>query len=259
MLFDAVIRRWSNLLEAMPDRLAAVRRWTDPVDAPSDTATGHQHTVPTLVCCLAGVMRIERPGTRVDLLPGEALVIAPGVWHHHAQVRPGSVVFGQGFMAAWSDVVVYDGRRDIAGRIPTQPSRLLMDRLLGEADDARRLAMTRELMQQALGETARPLEFPHPALPKMLRLLWGRLHRGVTADDLVRVSGLARSQAYAIFTTGYGISPRLAIARSRLDLAEALLNAGVPAAQVAARCGFPDRTTFTRAWKRAGRLIASPR
>lgn len=251
MLFDADLRRYAALLEKMPAALMTVHRWSEPTPPSAETGTGHLHAVPTLITCLSGVVRAERLGARIDLHPGEALVIAPGVWHLHAGTRPGSVAFGQGFMAAWSDLVVYDHRRSVAGRIPLQPSRMLLDQALATIDDQQRVVVVRELLALSLSEKARPLDISHPALAKMVRLLWSRLHRGVTAEDLVRVSGLARSQAYSIFAKGYGVSPRLAIARGRLDLAVALIKAGLPASEVADRCGFPSRATFTRAWKRA--------
>jgi transcriptional regulator GlxA family with amidase domain len=84
----------------------------------------------------------------------------------------------------------------------------------------------------------------------MIARLWSNLHRGVTVEDLIHASALSRAQAYRIFTEGYGVPPKDAIATARLWLAQGLLNNGLSVAAVADRCGFPSADTFARSWKR---------
>jgi AraC-like DNA-binding protein len=246
MLFDATTRRWARLLDTLPQDLRRVQRWLEPGPMPPERSTGHLHVVPTLVSCVQGVVRIEALDRRCDLQPGEALLIAPGIWHAHAPLRPHSLAFGLGFMAAWGDIVLFDTARTESGRIPVQPARLLMDRALACPDDAHRLATVRELLAHVLGDRVQPLPFGHPAMHRMVRVLWSRLHRGVTVEDLVHASGIGRSQAYAVFTTGYGVSPRQAIIGARRQLARSLLGAGLSQDEVARRCGLPDRGKLRR-------------
>ena len=247
---DPVLRRWWRLLEEFPGRLARVERW-DTVQLPPDEADGgHLHSVPSLVACLAGVIRAQAPGRHLDLHPGEALVIAPGVWHLHAPTRAGSVFFAQGFLPTGSDVVIGDHQRRFHGRLPGEPSRRLMDRVLAAAVPAERSARLADLLVQVLSETVENQDSSNQALRRMVHRMWSSLHRGVTVADLVQASGLSRAQAYRLFTQGYGVPPKMALASARLGLAAGLLASGLGVGETARRCGYPTPCTFARAWKR---------
>jgi AraC-like DNA-binding protein len=246
---DPIFRRWWRLIDDLPEHLGLVHRWLDgPPPALMDD--GHLHVTPTSIACLEGVVRIVTPDRSIDLRPGEVLVVGAGVWHRHEALRRGSVWFGQGFLPACSDVLIGDHQREWRGRLPSQPSRRLIEAALGADDDALRKARYAELVKQVLSETVDDLPFANPALQRMIARLWSNLHRGVTVEDLVHASGLSRAQAYRIFTEGYGVPPKDAIATARLWLAEGLLASGLPVAEVAQRSGFPSPDTFTRAWKR---------
>ena len=65
------------------------------------------------------------------------------------------------------------------------------------------------------------------------------------------LSGLCRAQAYHVFTRGYGVTPKEAIATTRLWLAGSYLRAGLGIAEVAALAGYPSADTFARCWRRA--------
>jgi len=247
---DAESRRCWRLLEALPARLGPVRRW---FARPRDRAIadGQLHAVPTMIIALAGVVRVQRHGERLGLRAGEALLLAPGVWHRHEAMRPGSVWFGQGFLGTWSDIALGGGGRDWYGKLPSQPSRRLLDAALAAADADRCRGLVLDLLRQVLAESVDDQTFGHPAMMAMLTTMWSRLHAGARVEDLVRASGLSRAQAYRVFAAGYGMPPREALATNRLWLAQGLLGAGLPVAEVARRCGYPSAGTFTRAWKRA--------
>jgi AraC-like DNA-binding protein len=247
---DPLFRRWWRLIDDLPGQLTRVHRWRDGA-APPLLGDGHLHVTPTSVTCVEGVVRIVAPDRSIDLRPGEALLIAAGVWHRHEPLRAGSLWFGQGFLPACSDVLIGDQRREWRGRLPSQPSRRLMEKALAAQDDALRRERFIELVKQVLSESVDDLPFANPALQRMIARLWSNLHRGVTVDALVRASGLSRAQAYRMFTEGYGVAPKIAITTGRLWLAEGLLASGLSMAEVADRCGFPNPATFTRAWKRA--------
>lgn len=244
-------RRWWRLLDDLPQRLGRVHRWRERQPPPASEDGGHLHANPTTVVCLAGVVRITAPRLRLDLAAGEALVIAPGVWHRHAPLRSGAVWFGQGFLAAWSDVILGDGERCWTGQVPSQPSRRLCEQALGEDDDARRQQRFGELLAQVLTESVAHQAFAHPALRAMLARMWSGLHRGVTVDDVLRASSLSRAQAYRVFAAGYGVPPKEALETARVWLAAELLAGGSSIAETAVRCGFASPGTFARAWKRA--------
>jgi AraC-like DNA-binding protein len=247
---DPVFRRWWRLIDDLPGFQGTVHRWLDG-PAPPMGADGHLHVTPTSVTCLEGVVRIVAPNRSIDLKPGEVLLMAAGVWHRHEPLRSSSLWFGQGFLPACSDVLIGDQHREWRGRLPSQPSRGLMEKALASKDEAQRRDRFIELMQQVLRESVDDLPFANPALQRMIARLWSNLHLGVTVDGLVRASGLSRAQAYRLFTEGYGVAPKTAITTGRLWLAQGLLASGLSMAEVANRCGFPNPATFSRAWKRS--------
>lgn len=248
---DPALRRWWRLLEELPGRLGRVERWLDTGPPPDDAGDGHHlHAVPTLVACLAGVVRAQRPGATRDLAPGEVLLIAPGVWHAHAPTRRGSVFFAQGFLATTADVVLGDHAGRFSGRLPREPSRRLAGEALAAADPALRRQRCAALLAQVLAETVGDATPADPACRRMIHRLWSGLHRGVGVDDLVRAGGRSRAQAYRVFTAHYGVPPKAALELARLELAEGLLQAGLGVAATAARCGYPSAGTFARAWRR---------
>ena len=246
---DPELRRWWRLIEGLPAALRQVHRWATPQRRPPSSGTFHH--VPTLIACLAGVVRVRRPGSPdLDLGVGDVVLIAPGVWHEHTTLKSGSIWFGQGFMAAWSDVVIGSNNRIWSGKLPHQPSRRMMEAALTAPDDGTSHLLVAELINQMLSESVTDIHFDHPALGKMLDRLWRRSHLGLTADELIAASGLQRAQAYAVFTTGYGVPPREAIATTRIWLAASYLQAALPVAEVARLAGYPSADTFARAWRR---------
>ena len=240
------------LLDAWPSRLSRLVVWQV---KPGHTARfddngQHRHTIPTLVSCLTGVIRVRAGQGVCDLHPGDALVIAPGVWHRHEPLRSSSAAIGVGSVGRWSDITLLEGASVIWGRLPAQQSRSLLARCVATTADAERLRILRELAAQVMSEKVEPLDFPHPAVERMLSKLWTRLDRGITAADLVSASGLGRSQAYALFTLALGISPKRAVEQSRSDLAQHLLAAGCTSDEVVHACGYGDRRAMARIHRR---------
>lgn len=233
--------------EDLPQRLGQIHRWTD-VRLPADP-DWDLHAVPTLVCCLSGIVRVQRPGGSQDLGPGDCLIIAAGVWHRHAPLRRGAMVWMLGVLPAWSDFWIGNEAGRWWGRLPRDPiERFLLQAL--DADDARRRQAVAALIGAALSEADEDTGFASEAAQRMVNALWRGLHQGITVEDLVRLSGLGRAQAYAVFTAAYGISPKAALAEGRLSLAESLLVAGLTVSEAAKRSGWPHVDTFSRAWKR---------
>lgn len=239
-------RRWSSLLEALPARIGTVHRWLGWRD-PEHDDVGHLHHIPTVVACMDGIIRVERPGEQLDLAPGEVLVIAPGVWHRHRRPRGRSVAWMQGFMSGWSDVLCWDADGSWSGTLPTQPSLLLITRLLRHPDRSAAAELLRNVLAEEMESQA---DAAHPAVAVMLRTFWSRLHRGVTAGDLARAAGLQRSRAWQLFTAAYGLPPHRALLDARRSLGEGLLEAGHTPGEAARCAGFPDASSFARERRR---------
>jgi AraC-like DNA-binding protein len=239
---------WWGRLRQLASTPARNQVWNDSRDWPV-IGKGHLHPNPTVVLCVQGVVRIERPDGRVDLQAGDSLFLAAGVWHRHAPLNRGAVWLGQGFLPAWSDLIMVGADARWIGKLPLQPTLGLVQAGLA-APVAERDAVAMAWLRQLVDEQPADLDFQQPILQPMVELMWRRFHVGVTVEDLVRVSGASRSAAYKTFTSYYGLPPREAIIACRLTMAEALLAQGLAVAEVAWRCGFGNPDTFTRCWRR---------
>jgi AraC-like DNA-binding protein len=70
-------------------------------------------------------------------------------------------------------------------------------------------------------------------------------------DALAAEAGMSRYQLLRAFRAETGRTPHAFLTELRIARARALLAEGLPAAEVAIRCGFFDQPHFTRAFKRA--------
>lgn len=244
------LRSWWRQFDLLPGLLRSVALWPAGGALPSDLGYGQFHPCPTVVACLAGVVRVGGSDGSLDLGPGEALVVGPGVWHAHHPVRPGGVWFALGFLPTCTNVSLGDHAGHWDGCLPRPPCRQAMARIEREPDPARRLDAFRGLLGQVAEADIPALELERQPLNAMVRRLWAGWHRGITAEAVLAASGLRRSQAYRVFTAGYGLPPKQALESTRLELAEALLATGLPVRDIAFRCGYRDAGGFARAWRR---------
>ncbi len=248
---DARQRTWWRLFDDLPGRLGRVHAWRVPQPG-IPRGAGGIHPNPTSVICLAGVVRVRACGeSTIDLGPGDALLVGPGVWHEHAPLRRGSIFAGQGFLMDCSDLAFAEHGCSWGGRLAAEPSRQLMESALAEQKEGTRRDRLRDLLRHVGTEAVDDTDFSAAGLRPMIDLLWSRFHTGLTVEELLRASGLSRSRAYAVFTAGYGATPKSALETMRLWLASGILASGQPVADTARRCGFGTTGTFTRAWRRA--------
>ncbi len=220
---------------------------------------GPAHPSPTLVLGLTGTTRISRSGAmRVDLQPGEALVIAAGVGHRHAPLRPGSTWLGQGFDRSGSDIEVEDGDWLFNAVFSAVPYRALFARLLDPraGDQARRTALAAVAGHLLDEDWSRQATLPEPAL-RAANAMRASPMRAIAAAGVVAASGLPTTTAYRHLRKWLGSTPGHALAVRRLAMAASLLDEGVRCVEAGRRCGYSDRTTFARAFRR--RYGMSPR
>lgn len=242
---------WWSLLMAAAERLNRVHRWDARAHGPRGSAQGmEQHPTDTLVLCLAGIARIEDGHDRLDLGVGDAVVIRPGAWHHHAPLRHGTVVYRQGIISGRSDFFLESADLLMIASWPAEPSHRLLA-AMGEADeeDHRRHRLA-ELLTQLRGEVAEPLPSQGDAVVAMEYSLWSSLHRSDAAERIVAASGRSRAQAYRLFRERWGAGIASVVRSARLELARALLQAGLPVAEAAERCGIRNPSVFARAYHR---------
>lgn len=217
---------------------------------------GEIHTVPTLIACLTGVVRVECLGKPVDLHAGEATLVAPGAWHRHAPLKAGSASLGQGFMLGRSDMELSVPSQAWLLAIPEQPSRGLLTRACA-AGARERLALVRESLAGLGDESARPVTPMPAAVQKMWLYLRRERLAPIRAADVLRASGLKPTRAHLLFSGYFSETPHKMLTRHRLEYACHLLAAGRDVGKVAAQCGFRNRRQFTAAFRAA--FATSPR
>src|SRR4051812_33082851 len=110
-----------------------------------------------------------------------------------------------------------------------------------------------ELMISELIQGARsPRRNPGPPLRAAARMRECLNEEGLSLDleTLAQRAGLSRFEALRAFKKRYGLPPHAYQLCLRISHARVLLRDGVPAADVALRCGFADQSHFTRHFKR---------
>jgi AraC-like DNA-binding protein len=232
-------------LHVVAESLTSVAVWASRT---SPTCDGHVHAVPTLVVALDGVVRISGARTRLDLHPGEALLLSPGAWHRHEPLRPGCGAFLQGFLAGGSDINLDHAGGSHCGLLPVQPSWRLLTGALA-AGPADRVDLVRSCLEQALTERVRPLGSMPPAVGRMAHRLWWDPSADLQIADLVRASGLQASRAHAAFKAWFGTTPKQALLGLRAARALQDLREGAGIAEASERAGFASRVLLTRAFR----------
>lgn len=244
---DPAAYRLLTRLHAVAAQALTVEVWTARDCPPCDD--GLSHAVPTLVLGLSGVVRLSAARRRCDLAPGQALLIAPGAFHRHEALRPGCAAFAQGFVAGGSDIFLTEPGGVHGGLMPAQPSWSLLNRAL-RVPRGERAILVSGCVQAALTEARRPLGSMPAAVRRMYDLLWWDPPATLTIAVVVRGSGLAASQAHALFKAWSGTTPKQALLALRAARALQHLREGATVAEASARAGFAAPYLLTRAFRR---------
>jgi AraC-like DNA-binding protein len=91
----------------------------------------------------------------------------------------------------------------------------------------------------------------HAAVRRARAHLRERWDQRVTLAELSTAAGLSRFELIRRFRESNGVTPHAYQTNLRIEEARRLLAAGIPAAEVAAECGFADQPHLTRVFKRA--------
>jgi AraC-like DNA-binding protein len=247
---------WRRLQEVAETGIAHLHQWGPDDGLPCPTPLpGHQHSVPTLILCLSGRVRV-RGAREIDLGPGDLLLIEPGCWHEHVAHRAGCTSFALGFIANRCDVLFFDESFELWGSVMEQPYRTLMDelvdcaRLPAHARLAEQLRLVDILLPQVVQDRATFLDWMHDGMLAMAAHMWNHLHEPISADDIIARSGLGRTTSYELFRTFFNRTPQQELLTQRLDLARHLLRRSFSVAETARRSGFTNRSELTRAYRR---------
>jgi AraC-like DNA-binding protein len=206
----------------------------------------HQHTVPTLVVCLAGQVRVEG-ATDLDLAPGDLLMIEPGCWHRHQPLKPGSMSFSMGFLAGRCDLMFGDHQTMLWGAVSEQPYRNLIGALVDEPTEAERLRLVDEVLSIVAHERIITVDWIDPGVHRMAVWLWRHLHERVDSGTIMARGGFSRATGFRLFKRFFGHSPKQELLLQRTALARHLLRRGFPMAECARRSGFISASEARRA------------
>jgi AraC-like DNA-binding protein len=134
---------------------------------------------------------------------------------------------------------------ELAGQVTALPLLdTLADRLAGTPDWASRL----DVVENALIRAAVDGPDPDPAVDWAWRVM--RRRRGaVRVSELADEIGWSRRHFTSRFRAEVGLAPKVAARVLRFHEASALLARGVPAATVAARCGYTDQSHLVREFR----------
>jgi AraC-like DNA-binding protein len=99
--------------------------------------------------------------------------------------------------------------------------------------------------------TARPLAKSRSsaAIEHVLQHIQANLGQPLTLDELAQLAGLSMWRFATVFRQQVGVAPHRYICRLRLERAQALIRAGVPAATAASEAGFYDQSHLSRHFK----------
>jgi AraC-like DNA-binding protein len=241
---------WTRFREVVGEGIRSLHQWSpqDGLDH-APPAPAHQHTVPTLVLGLSGLVRISGRQP-VDLLPGDLLLVEPGCWHDHPRHRPGTTSFALGFLAGRCDVLFFDHQQTLWGSVPEQPYRGLVTALMDERREAERLRLVDEILAQVREERIDFVDWRRPETLAMAAWLWNHLHEPFDVDEMVARAGIGRTAGFRLFKEFFGQSPKQELLAQRLALARHLLHRGLSVGESARRSGFATRAELTRTFRR---------
>jgi AraC-like DNA-binding protein len=250
------IALWQRLMDVAKGGIGKLHYWTAEDGLPVGTpGPAHQHTMPTLVLCLSGSIRVSgRSG--LDLAAGDVLVVEPGCWHQHQPHKAGCSSFAIGFLAGKCDILFFDDQEELWGSVHHDPYRGIMDQLVETQDlpaaqrIGQRLPLIDQILAQVITDRSTFVDWLHPGVLAMAAHLWNHLHEPISADDIIAKSGMGRTSSYEMFRSFFGRTPQQELLSQRLDLARHMLRRSLSVTDAAARSGFPNRAELTRAYRR---------
>ena len=87
------------------------------------------------------------------------------------------------------------------------------------------------------------------AIERVLEHIRVNLNQPLALSELAELAGLSLWRFATVFRQQVGVSPHRYICRLRLERAQAMIRAGVPAATAASEAGFYDQSHLSRHFK----------
>jgi AraC-like DNA-binding protein len=225
----------------------------------------HSHRTWTIAVVQRGAARFEVDRTRQRADAGELFVLEPEAVHTGMAAVPEGWAYKVLYVepSVLHDWAQRDDPAPRAARWVVFRDHALRDALLRahaalEADGPG-LALEERVLEAIAGlaphlrgtpVTARRERGEHAAVRRARRYLQERWDQPVSLAELSGAAGLSRFELIRRFRQQSGLTPHAFQRDLRIDRARALLGDGMPAAAVAAACGFADQPHLTRVFKR---------
>jgi AraC-like DNA-binding protein len=225
----------------------------------------HSHRTWTIAVVQRGAARFEVDSTRQRADAGELFVLEPEAVHTGMAAVPEGWAYKVLYVepSVLHDWAEGDGpapraARWVVFRDPALRAALLSAHaaLAGEPAglgvEERVLAAIAGLTPHLRGASARPRHEhgEHAAVRRARVHLQDRWDQPVSLAELAAVAGLSRFELIRRFRRQNGLTPHAFQRDLRIDHARTMLGDGVPAATVAAACGFADQPHLSRMFKR---------
>ena len=226
----------------------------------------HSHRTWTIAVVQRGAARFDVDSTRQRADAGELFVLEPEAVHTGMAAVPEGWAYRVLYVepGVLSDWVDRDGPAPRAARwvvfrdpalraallrahaaLAAEPPGLEVEETVLEA-----IAGLTPHLRGASGRSRRE-HGEHAPVRRARRYLQERWDQPVSLADLAAVAGLSRFELLRRFRQQNGLTPHAFQREVRIDRARGLLGDGVPAAAVAAECGFADQPHLSRVFKRA--------
>jgi AraC-like DNA-binding protein len=209
------------------------------------------HPIPTLVLSVDLHMRIKTSAsTDLDLNAREAVAIRPGALHQHLKSRHLGMHYSQGFMETYSDFRLTDQEEIYRGSANREPLWDMFHGIMDEKDPEKRCSLLGTFIQSVNGDGLMKSEREHPAADRMHEFIRLNAHHDVSMENVIKASGLAEAQAFAVYRKSYGLSPMQHLLKRRVYMAQAYLRSGMRLSEVASKSGFQSGRQMNRAFHR---------
>lgn len=209
------------------------------------------HPIPTLVLSVDMHLRLKTgPEKHLDLQPREAVAIRPGALHEHVKSRHPGMYYTQGFLETYSDMRLVDYEQTYRGAVDRDPLWDKFHALMDEPDNEQRCIALVDFMHCVNVDSMSNARVEHPAASRMHEFIRINAARDISIQDIIRSSGLADAQAFAVYKKAFGLTPLHHLLKRRVYMAQAYLRSGMDRKLVVEKSGFQSSRQMNRAFHR---------
>jgi AraC-like DNA-binding protein len=217
----------------------------------------HAHDVWTLMILDQGAVRYRLGRQEHGLWTSLVTLLPPGVPHDGRAAGPEGfrkrVIYldQQQFSEGLVDAAIGTPSLDDPWlRLRVHQLNEVLRRRTEDLEAASRLALIRERLEQALGQTPAALEHRAGLAHNLRDLLDSRVVEGVTLEDAAQTLHSHPTHLVRAFTREFGLPPHQYLTGRRVERARHLLLSGEPPARAAVLAGFYDQSHLTRHFRK---------